>query len=145
MTSGTDAVGVFVECDGKILILQRRYDNYQGGNWDVPGGRLKPNESPIEAIKREISEEVGYVVDETFLEHIKTFNWEFKDARIIFRAFRFKILKLFEIKLNPKEHTDHKWVTPEECYAMKNLIHGFHDILEEVYLSKKSVPKINHN
>ncbi len=134
MVEVTDAVGALVECDGKILILQRKYDNYLGGNWDIPGGRLKPGELHLIAMKRELREEVGFITEASTLELIKTFNWNIKNESIIFRTFRLKVSGFPEVKLNPKEHLDYKWITPKECYAMQNLINGFYEILEEVYL-----------
>ena len=134
MVEVTDAVGTLVECDGKILILQRKYDNYLGGNWDIPGGRLKPGELHLVAMKRELREEVGFITRASTLEQIKIFNWDIKNESIIFRTFRLKVSGFPEVKLNPKEHTDYKWITPKECYAMQNLINGFYEILEEVYL-----------
>ena len=31
-------------------------------SYDIPGGRLKPGEEPLEALRREVSEETGYVI-----------------------------------------------------------------------------------
>jgi ADP-ribose pyrophosphatase YjhB (NUDIX family) len=51
------AVKVFLERDGKLLILK---DNF--GDWDLPGGRIKKDEfeTPLDQIiKRKMSEELG--------------------------------------------------------------------------------------
>jgi ADP-ribose pyrophosphatase YjhB (NUDIX family) len=51
------AVKVFLKKDGKLLILK---DNF--GDWDLPGGRLKPDEfetSLEDVIKRKMAEELG--------------------------------------------------------------------------------------
>ncbi len=51
------AVKVFLEKDGKLLILK---DNF--GDWDLPGGRIKKDEfeAPLDQIiKRKMSEELG--------------------------------------------------------------------------------------
>ena len=45
---------------------------------------------------------------------------------------RIKLKKKISIKLDLKEHQNCKWVTAEECYARKDLIHGFHDLLKLV-------------
>ena len=46
-----------------------------------------------------------------------------------FPAFRLRLAKAIEVKHNPDEHIGYKWVTPEECHAMKDLIKGFHELL----------------
>src|SRR3989338_1632715 len=51
------AVKVFLEKDGKLLILKDSF-----GDWDLPGGRIKPDEFDVpleQIIKRKMSEELG--------------------------------------------------------------------------------------
>ena len=48
--------GLLLENEKGELLLQKRSDN---GQWCIPGGALEPHETYIEAVKREIREEVG--------------------------------------------------------------------------------------
>ncbi len=51
------AIKVFLEKDGKFLIFKDGF-----GQWDIPGGRLKPDEFDVpleDIIKRKMSEELG--------------------------------------------------------------------------------------
>jgi 8-oxo-dGTP diphosphatase len=52
------AAGLIVR-DGRILIGQRRHDQPMAGRWEFPGGKIEPGESPQEALRRELSEELG--------------------------------------------------------------------------------------
>jgi len=47
--------------DNKYLLLQRALamDNETEAHWDIPGGRIEPEEPLLEALSREISEETG--------------------------------------------------------------------------------------
>jgi 8-oxo-dGTP pyrophosphatase MutT (NUDIX family) len=46
--------------EGKILLVRKSLDDpHQPGKWELPGGRIQPNESPDEALGREVYEEVG--------------------------------------------------------------------------------------
>lgn len=45
--------------DGQILLAQRRLNQLAGGYWEVPGGKIEPGETPEQAARRELAEEVG--------------------------------------------------------------------------------------
>jgi 8-oxo-dGTP pyrophosphatase MutT (NUDIX family) len=52
-----------IEWQGKILLIKKSKDDpHQPGKWELPGGRLKQNESLDDALIREVREEVGLEV-----------------------------------------------------------------------------------
>jgi A/G-specific adenine glycosylase len=52
------AVGVVAE-RGRVLISRRPREGLLGGLWEFPGGKVEAGESPAEALKRELREELG--------------------------------------------------------------------------------------
>jgi len=54
--------GLIVGDDGRILITQRRADQALGGRWEFPGGKVEPGEAPVDALVRELREEIGVTV-----------------------------------------------------------------------------------
>lgn len=58
---------------GQILLTRRRPDAHLGGMWELPGGRIEPDETPEEALRREVLEEVGVELEDveplTFSHH----------------------------------------------------------------------------
>jgi|GEM_PF-1266554 len=48
--------------DLRVLITRRRSDQVLGNLWELPGGKIHPNESPQDAAMRELREEVGITV-----------------------------------------------------------------------------------
>lgn len=49
--------------DSRILITKRPADKQQGGFWEFPGGKLQSNETPQQALKRELREELDLEVE----------------------------------------------------------------------------------
>jgi 8-oxo-dGTP diphosphatase len=62
----------------KVLLVQRRLAPYQG-DWALPGGFVRMNESLQEAAVRELREETG--VENVFLEQLYTFGAIVRDPR----------------------------------------------------------------
>ena len=56
------AVGVLVDDGGRVLITRRANDAHQGGLWEFPGGKVEVGESVLEALDRELQEELGTAV-----------------------------------------------------------------------------------
>lgn len=55
------------EAGQACLVITRRAAGLRrhGGQWALPGGRLDAGETPVEAARRELAEEVGIVLDDT--------------------------------------------------------------------------------
>lgn len=50
-----------VAADGRILLAQRPPGKSLAGQWEFPGGKLEPGESPEAALARELEEELGII------------------------------------------------------------------------------------
>ncbi len=42
-----------------MLICQRQAGGIFGGKWEFPGGKMRPSETPRQALERELLEELG--------------------------------------------------------------------------------------
>jgi len=56
------AVGVLLRPDGTVLLGNRPADKPWPGWWELPGGKLEPGESVLQALTRELQEEIGITV-----------------------------------------------------------------------------------
>jgi 8-oxo-dGTP diphosphatase len=52
-------VAGIIEQDSRVLICQRPAGKSFGGKWEFPGGKMRPSETPRQALNRELREELG--------------------------------------------------------------------------------------
>lgn len=60
----------------KILLIQKNRPDYQAGLLNGIGGKIEPNERPIEAIKREVFEETNLNISIDYFEPFGSFGNE---------------------------------------------------------------------
>src|SRR5205823_5247529 len=56
------AAAVLVRGDGKVLLAQRLPGTPYPGYWEFPGGKIERSESALDALLRELDEEIGITV-----------------------------------------------------------------------------------
>lgn len=65
---------IIIDNDGKILATRRGYGD-MAGLWEFPGGKIEKGESPEDALKREIREELN--VDIEVEKFITTVDYDY--------------------------------------------------------------------
>ena len=75
--------GLIFNEKGEVLLLKHRFR--PGSGWGIPGGFLEANEHPLEALKRELTEEVGLEIDSIEIFDTRSFKlW--RQVEILFRG-----------------------------------------------------------
>ena len=54
-----EVVAAIIERDGGVLICQRQPGQSHPLQWEFPGGKVEPGETPPQALARELEEELG--------------------------------------------------------------------------------------
>lgn len=91
-----------------IFATQRGYGDYKDG-WEFPGGKIEEGETPKEALKREIMEELETEI--AVGELIDTIEYDYPGFHLSMDCFWCEIVKG---NLVLKEHEAAKWVTKSQ-------------------------------
>ena len=76
----TVAVGILTDRFGRVLVTRRAPDAHQGGLWEFPGGKVEADETLLEALARELREELGVLVETT--EAFLVLEHDYGDKRV---------------------------------------------------------------
>ena len=57
------SAAVLVDADGRVLLAQRPEGKSMAGLWEFPGGKVEAAETLLEALTRELREELGVLVE----------------------------------------------------------------------------------
>ena len=96
-----------------IFATQRGYGDLKGG-WEFPGGKIEVGETPQEALKREIMEELKTEI--TVGELIETIEYDYPQFHLSMDCFWAEIVS-GDLVLT--EHAAAKWLTKEELDSVE--------------------------
>jgi 8-oxo-dGTP diphosphatase len=63
MSDTIKVVCAIIEQNGKFLAARRKKGQSQAGLWEFPGGKIRDDETPQQALKREILEEMEVTIE----------------------------------------------------------------------------------
>ena len=95
-----------------IFATQRGYGDFKGG-WEFPGGKIEEGETPQEALKREIMEELETEIEVGDL--IETIEYDYPTFHLSMDCFWAEIVKG---DLVLREHEAAKWLTKEQLESV---------------------------
>jgi len=74
--------------DSKLLVCQRHRNDSHGLEWEFPGGKVEPGESPAQALERELREELG--VDAAIGKELFRTRHRYRDSQSEFQIVFFR-------------------------------------------------------
>ena len=100
-------------CDGdKIFATQRGYGDWKD-YWEFPGGKIEPNETPEEALQREIREELDTEI--TVGKKLTTVEYDYPEFHLSMDCFWCSIIRG---KLTLLEAEASTWLTIDTLFQM---------------------------
>lgn len=111
-----EVAALFIEHENRILLLHRQETKSQGNLWGIPGGKVDKEETPLQAVIREIKEETGYDVSKQAIESLGAVYIEYDETKhFVYHMFRTKLIgDPGAVKINFNEHKGFTWVTPQD-------------------------------
>ncbi len=110
-----EIVSCFVEYDGKILLLHRQDRKPEGNTWGVPAGKVDSGENCLIAMSREMAEETAIKVSTDKLKYFKKVYVRYPTYDFIHHIFHVKLTKKCDVKINPIEHKNFQWISPNNA------------------------------
>jgi len=135
------AVGILRD-DGKVLACQRRRKGVYPLKWEFPGGKVEAGESPADALRRELREELG--IEATPGAEFHRQEWVYPDGVAdpkkdgSFRVFYFLVK---DYTGEPANHAfeEIRWVTLAELGAL-DILEGNREAVQILMRDEKAHP-----
>ena len=108
-----EVVAAIIEREGRIFATQRGYGEWKDW-WEFPGGKIDEGESPKEALRREIREELA--TDIEVGELFTTVEYDYPKFHLTMHCYMCRVVSG---KLELLEHVAAKWLSKEELNTVK--------------------------
>lgn len=102
-----EVVAAIIQHEGEVFATQRGYGEFKDG-WEFPGGKMETGETPQQALKREIMEELDTEI--TVGELLTTVEYDYPKFHLKMYCF---LCTVASGKLTLKEHEAAKWLKKE--------------------------------
>ena len=96
------------DAEGRIFATQRGYGEWKDG-WEFPGGKMEAGETPEEALRREIWEELETRIEVERL--VETVEYDYPQFHLTMHCY---LCRVESGRLELKEHEAARWLAKEE-------------------------------
>lgn len=107
----TVVAAALIRADGAILLTQRPVGKAMAGLWEFPGGKLEDNETPEQALVRELKEEIGIVADPNSLEPMTFASHSYENFHLLMPLY---VCRNWSGGLAAREDQNMEWVAPAD-------------------------------
>ena len=102
-----NVVAAIIRDGDRIFATQRGYGEFKDG-WEFPGGKVEEGETPQEALKREIEEELE--TESEVGDYLTTIEYDYPKFHLSMKCYWAKIVEGKPVLL---EHEAAKWLTKD--------------------------------
>jgi 8-oxo-dGTP diphosphatase len=124
------AAGMVTRTDGRVLMAERPADKPWAGYWEFPGGKFERGESPVDALARELHEELGIELDQAYPWITRVYDYPERRVRL----HMYRVLK-WHGKPHGKEGQRISWEDPHAVHC-EPLLPANHQLLRYLCLAQ---------
>ena len=123
-------VAAILQSEGKILVGQRTPEQSHPLKWEFPGGKVEPGESPEQALRRELEEELGIscATGDVMTRYLYTYPGKAPIELIFFRV------RHFSGEPQNRIFHDLRW-QPKFQLAALDFVEGDREFIHGIYTS----------
>ena len=100
-----------IDIDGRVLLAKRPDHKADGGLWEFPGGKIDADETPENALVRELNEELGIETQQSCLAPFSFASKDLSEFHLLILLF---LCRKWDGLPSPKEGQTLKWVSPAQ-------------------------------
>ena len=130
-----EVVAAIIHKGGMIFATQRGYGDWKDW-WEFPGGKMEAGETPEEALKREVREELS--TDISVDEHLCTVEYDYPAFHLTLHCY---ICSLLSEALHLNEHEAARWLGEDELECVTWLPADI-EVLEKLRCWMQNHPKV---
>jgi 8-oxo-dGTP diphosphatase len=104
---------IIVDSENRIFATQRGSGDWKDW-WEFPGGKIEPGETPEQALRREIREELDTEI--TVGELLHTVEWDYPKFHLTMHCF---LCTVERGSLTLLEHEAARWLAPNELASVQ--------------------------
>lgn len=110
-----DVVAAVIRKDGKYFCVRKGHTKYSytSYKYEFPGGKVEPGETPQEALRRELAEELDY--DISVGDRLVAVSHDYPDFSITLNAY---LCEPLSDSFMLTEHVGYIWLKPSELWSV---------------------------
>ncbi len=99
-----------IDVDGRILMSKRQTGKDHAGLWEFPGGKIEQGETPEQALRRELWEELGVEPCESCFQTFSFVSHKYDDFHLLMPLY---LCRQWDGIARPQEGQMIKWFFPD--------------------------------
>lgn len=107
-----NVVAAIIMKDNKVFATQRGYGEFKDG-WEFPGGKIEQDETPENAIVREIREELDTEIRAD--NYLTTIEYDYPTFHLSMKCY---ICSVVSGSLTLLEHENAKWLSRDDLFSV---------------------------